>query len=84
MVVAAKIESVFGSLLHHQVPSLEFSPAFVPGPKPKVERPRARRIMVSKCSSAAVVDGDDDSTDKEVELDVVGSGAGRWVARNMW
>lgn len=42
--------------------------------KPNVERPRALRTMVSKCSRAAVVAGDD-STDKDVAVD--GSGGGR-------
>ncbi len=61
----------------------------MPDPKPKVERPRARRMMVSKCSSAAVVEGEEDSTDREVELDaeLLGGmlmGGGRCVARNMW
>lgn len=50
---------------------------------PNVERPRALRIMVSKCSSAAVATGDDvaPSTDSAVAVD--GNGGGRWVARNM-
>lgn len=41
--------------------------------------PKARRIMVSKCSNAAVVEGDEieDSTDKDVLLEGVGSGEGR-------
>lgn len=42
--------------------------------RPKVERPRALRTIVSKCSSAAVVAGED-STDKDVAVD--GSGGGR-------
>lgn len=49
---------------------------------PKAERPRARRMRLSKCSSAAVVAGEEDSREMEVE-----DGAGgvvMWVARNMW
>lgn len=42
--------------------------------KPNVDRPSALRTMVSKCSRAAVVAGDD-STDKDVAVD--GSGGGR-------
>lgn len=77
MVVAARMESVLGSQdAHHQFSSFEVT--CVPGPKPNVERPRARRIMVSKCSSAAVVEGEEDSsTDRDVDDEGVGRGAGR-------
>jgi len=51
---------------------------------PKVDLPRARRMMLSKCSRAAVVAGDvtADSTDNAVAVE--GIGGGTWVARNMW
>ena len=49
---------------------------------PNAARPRALRIMVSKCSSAAVVAGVADSMANWVAVD--GIGAGRCVARNMW
>lgn len=50
---------------------------------PKVDLPRAFRIMLSKCSRAAVVAGDvvADSTDSAVAVE--GRGGGTWVARNM-
>ena len=48
---------------------------------PNVERPSARRMMLSKCSSAAVVAGVADSTESAVAVDSIGDG--RWVARNM-
>lgn len=50
---------------------------------PKVDRPRALRMMVSKCSRAAVVAGDvvAESTDNAVAVE--GRGVGRWVARNI-
>lgn len=50
---------------------------------PNVERPSARRIMLSKCSRAAVVAGDvvADSTDNAVAVEAIGDG--RCVARNM-
>ena len=48
---------------------------------PKAERPRARRIMLSKRSRAAVVAGEADSTDNEVVTD--GMGGVTRVARNM-
>ena len=55
-------------------------------PMPNVERPRARRMMLSNCSSAAVVAGEvwaaADSTDNAVAEE--GIGVGRCVARNMW
>jgi len=47
---------------------------------PKAFLPSALRMMVSKCSRAAVVAGDD-STEREVAVD--GIGDGMWVARNM-
>lgn len=49
---------------------------------PKADRPKARRMMLSKCSSAAVVAGEEDS----IEIDVLGGeiGGEMWVARNMW
>ena len=49
-----------------------------------VERPRARRMRLSKCSSAAVVAGEvvGDSMDRAVAVE--GIGGGTWVARNMW
>lgn len=50
---------------------------------PKAERPRALRIMVSKCSSAAVVMGVGDSSARAVAVDGEGSGEGTCVARNM-
>jgi len=51
---------------------------------PKVERPRARRMILSKCSSAAVVAGEvvADSTESAVAVDATGDG--RCVARNIW
>lgn len=49
---------------------------------PKAERPSARRIRLSKCSRAAVVAGEADSTDNEVVTE--GTGAVILVARNMW
>ena len=50
---------------------------------PKVDRPRARRMMLSKCSRAAVVAGEvcADSTESAVAVEATGDG--RWVARNM-
>jgi len=50
---------------------------------PNVERPRARRMILSKCSRAAVVAGEvvADSTDRAVVVDDIGGGT--WVARNM-
>ena len=49
----------------------------------KVDRPSARRMRLSKCSSAAVVAGEvaAPSTDRAVAVD--GIGGGTWVARNM-
>src|SRR4051812_42516154 len=51
---------------------------------PNAERPSALRIIVSKCSNAAVVAGEAvaDSTDNSVAVE--GMGGGMWVARNMW
>lgn len=48
---------------------------------PNAVRPSALRIMLSKCSSAAVVAGVADSRASSVAVD--GMGGGRWVARNM-
>jgi hypothetical protein len=50
---------------------------------PNVDRPKARRMRLSKCSSAAVVAGEvvAPSTDSAVAVD--GIGGGTWVARNM-
>lgn len=54
-------------------------------PAPKAERPSARRIMVSKCSKAAVVTGVEVAADsRESSVAVEGVLVGRWVARNMW
>lgn len=50
---------------------------------PKVERPRARRMMLSKCSRAAVVAGDV-VAESTSAVAVEGIGDGRWVARNIW
>ena len=43
---------------------------------PNVERPRARRMRLSKCSRAAMVAGEAvaDSTDSEVAVDAIGGG----------
>jgi hypothetical protein len=43
---------------------------------PNVERPRARRMRLSKCSRAAVVAGEvvADSTDRAVAVDGIGGG----------
>lgn len=49
---------------------------------PKADRPRARRMMLSKCSRAAVVAGEDDS--REIEVVEGGIGGETCVARNMW
>jgi len=50
---------------------------------PNVDRPRAWRIILSKCSRAAVVAGDAaaDSTERAVAVD--GIGGGKCDARNM-
>lgn len=53
-------------------------------PAPKAERPSARRMMVSKCSKAAVVTGVDSAADSsESSVAVDGVLVGRCVARNM-
>ena len=50
---------------------------------PNAFRPKALRIKLSKCSSAAVVAGDvTGSTERAVAVD--GMGGGKCVARNMW
>lgn len=49
---------------------------------PNADRPRALRIILSKCSRAAVVTGVADSRASSVAVD--GMGAGTCVARNMW
>ena len=50
---------------------------------PNVERPRARLMILSKCSNAAVVTGDSAGS-ADMSVAVEGMGGGRWVARNMW
>lgn len=50
---------------------------------PKADRPRARRIMLSKCSRAAVVAGDADSERSESDVVADGRGGVIFVARNM-
>lgn len=53
-------------------------------PLPKVDRPRARRMMASKCSSAAVVTGEAVASDSRANsVAVEGMGVGRCVARNI-
>jgi hypothetical protein len=53
-------------------------------PVPKLERPRARRKSWSMCARAAVVAGEDvGSSFGASEVDVLGKGAGIWVAMNM-
>lgn len=53
-------------------------------PLPKVDRPRARRMMASKCSRAAVVTGEAVASDSRVNsVAVEGIGVGRCVVRNM-
>lgn len=51
-------------------------PAVVGCGIPKVDLPRARRMMLSKCSRAALVAGDEvaDSTDNAVAVEVRGGG----------
>jgi hypothetical protein len=71
MVIEAMTSSALGR--NHGVVELGFG-------RPKVDRPSALRIIVSKCSRAAVVAGED-STERDVAVD--GSGGGRCVARNI-
>ena len=79
-------KAMTSSILHHsQVPAVMASPV-LEAPAPKVERPSARRKMVSMCCRAAVVAGEEDgaSLSREMEVEGDGSGMGMWVARNMW
>jgi hypothetical protein len=51
---------------------------------PNAFRPKALRIRLSKCSSAAVVAGDVPAGLTERDVAVNEMGGGRCVARNMW